>query len=142
MRETSDPRHLTQMVYNLSIQIQTIADKEGAKQTGQASSSIIFYCSLPVCTYERMCEFDTQVATDPNFATQVKGILSVVGGNKNLKTIIRGVMGHLMSKELRMGYVTRKPTSGKKIFATHKNLSKLVLGKSITFYLTLKNSVL
>ena len=89
-----------------------------------------------------MCEFDTQVATDPNFATQVKGILSVVGGKENLKTIIRGVMGHLMSKELRMGYVTRKPTSGKKIFATHKNLSKLVVAKTITFYLTLKNSVL
>ena len=63
-----------------------------------------------------MCEFDTQVATDPNLATQVKGILSVIGGNKNLKKIIRGVMRHLMSKELRMGYVTRKPTSGKKIF--------------------------
>ena len=82
-----------------------------------------------------------RVATDPNLATQVKGILSVIGGNKNLKTIIRGVMRHLMSKELRMGYVTRKPTSGKKTFTAHKNLSTLVLGKSITFYLTLKNSV-
>jgi hypothetical protein len=117
----------------LGITAQAILDQKAGNQPSVDAAVSIFDFDLPVETHEAMCKLETNLHNNPAVATELKAFLSLVGSNKDLKSVIRAFMRNIMSKNLRTTYVVRKATKGKNVFIKHKLISKLVLSK-VSFY--------
>jgi hypothetical protein len=113
---------LTKMVFNLNVKIQLLLDdKQQSGKTVEGIAATECDWDFPITSQALMEQLESKLPSD----------LSLAGGNKSLRSVIRGVMKTLMAKELRMRYVARKKTKDKFVFTSLKVTCAFVMGKSL-----------
>jgi hypothetical protein len=123
---------LTKMVFNLNVKIQLLLDdKQQSGKTVEGIAATECDWDFPITSQALMEQLESKLPSDLALKSKLKAALSLAGGNKSLRSVIRGVMKTLMAKELRMRYVARKKTKDKFVFTSLKVTCAFVMGKSL-----------